>query len=228
MKKTLARRQFLQGATSAGTLLASNAVLLDKPSYAEGGKPPAASDRLRMGIIGIGMQGSGLLPNAIQLPGVECVAAADLYDGRHTLAKQITGNPNLPTTREYKELLDRKDIDCLIAAVPDFWHKQVVVDACNAGKDIYCEKPMSHTAEEGFDMVEAAARNKRIVQIGSQRVSSALCKKARAIRTGRDWRDQNGGAFAGAQQPERGLGVSAAAGSFDRKSGLEYLAKGYA
>ena len=110
----------------------------------------APSDRVRFGMIGIGMQGSGLLRTAITLPGVECVGAADLYDGRHTLAKEITGNTNLPTTRHYQELLDRKDIDCIVAAVPDHWHKRVVVDACNAGKDIYCEKPMSHTAERGI------------------------------------------------------------------------------
>jgi predicted dehydrogenase len=77
--------------------------------------------------------------------------------------------------------LDRKDIDCILAAVPDFWHKRVVVDSCNAGKDIYCEKPMSHTASEGFEMVAAAQKNNRIVQIGAQRVSSALCAKAREL-----------------------------------------------
>ena len=135
-------------------------------------------------MIGVGMQGSGLLGTAVGLPNVECVGAADLYDGRHTLAKEITGNPNLLTTRRYRELLDRKDIDCIIAAVPDFWHKRVVVDACNAGKDIYCEKPMSHTASEGFEMVDAAKKNRRIVQIGSQRVSSALCAKARELYHG--------------------------------------------
>ncbi len=181
MKGYFPRRQFLRTATATGALFASKGVFLPQELPAQGAKPTAASDRIRLGIIGIGMQGSGLLPNAISLPGVECVAAADLYDGRHTLAKEITGNPNLPTTRQYKELLDRKDIDCLIAAVPDFWHMQVVVDACNAGKDIYCEKPMSHTAQEGFKMVEAAKANNRIVQIGSQRVSSALCKKARDL-----------------------------------------------
>ena len=132
-------------------------------------------------MIGVGMQGSGLLANAIGLPGIECVAAADLYDGRHTLAKEITNNSNLPTTRRYQELLDRKDIDCIVAAVPDHWHKRVVVDACNAGKDIYCEKPMSHTIAQGYEMVEAAKRNSRIVQIGSQRVSSVLCAKAREL-----------------------------------------------
>lgn len=127
------------------------------------------------------MEGSGVLKSAIELPGVKCVGAADLYNGRHTLARQITGDPNLFTTRDYRDLLNRKDIDCILAAVPDFWHKQVVVDACNAGKDIYCEKPMSHTAAEGFEMIEAAQRNNRIVQIGSQRVSSALCAKGREL-----------------------------------------------
>jgi predicted dehydrogenase len=138
-------------------------------------------ERIRFGIIGVGMQGSGLLENAISLPGVECVGAADLYDGRHTLAKQITGNQNLFTTRRYHELLERKDVDCIIAAVPDFWHKRVWVDACNAGKDIYCEKPMSHAIPEGFEMVQAAEKNNRITQIGSQRVSSHLCAKAREL-----------------------------------------------
>ena len=177
MKRILSRRAFLQGgaAAAAGSYIASKTILLEAqplPRYV------APSDRVRFGIIGIGMQGSGLLGGAITLPGAECVAAADLYDGRHTLAKEITANTSLPTTRRYQELLDRKDIDCIIAAVPDNWHRRVVVDACNAGKDIYCEKPMSHTVADGFAMVEAAQKNNRIVQIGSQRVSSMLCAKA--------------------------------------------------
>src|SRR2546430_17118172 len=89
----------------------------------------APSDRLRFGIIGIGMQGSGLLTNSIELPGVECVAACDLYDGRHALSKEIVNIPSLPTTRRYQELLANKDIDCLIAAGPDHWHKQIAADA---------------------------------------------------------------------------------------------------
>ena len=132
---------------------------------------------------------------------MECVAACDLYDGRTRLAKEIAGNPNLPTTRRYQELLDHKDIDCILAAVPDHWHKRVVVDACNAGKDIYCEKPMSHTAPDGFEMVEAAKKTSRIVQIGSQRVSSALCAKAKELyHAGRHRRGGAGGTLAGAQR----------------------------
>ena len=182
MRTKPSRRQFLQrSAAGAGSLLAGKTVVLDAALIASPPRPVSPGDRLRFGQIGIGMQGSGLMPAALSLPGVECVGAADLYDGRHTLAKELSGKPDLPTTRHYQELLDRKDIDCIVAAVPDHWHKRVVVDACNAGKDIYCEKPMSHTAAQGFDMVEAARRNNRIVQIGSQRVSSVLCAKAREL-----------------------------------------------
>jgi predicted dehydrogenase len=176
--KLFLRRRFLQGATT--TMLASKAILLSPPSMAAAAQPSAA-ERVRFGMVGIGMQGSGLLANAIGLPNVECVGAADLYDGRHILAREITGNSSLPVSRHYHDLLNRKDVDCIVAAVPDHWHKRVVVDACTAGKDIYCEKPMSHTIAEGFEMAEAAQSNKRIVQIGSQRVSSALCAKAREL-----------------------------------------------
>ena len=170
------RRDFLRSTGLALSALgASKATLLNAQQYNAPGRT------LRVGMIGVGMEGSGVLANAVELPGVECVGAADLYDARHLLAKEITGNPNLFTTRNSSDLLARKDVDCILAAVPDHWHMRVVVDACNAGKDIYCEKPMSHTAAQGFDMIAASEKNKRIVQIGSQRVSSALCKKAREL-----------------------------------------------
>lgn len=182
MSMLVPRRRFLQ--TAAGVAAAARPIMLANPSIGDAGQSTPPSDRLRFAIIGVGMQGSGLLKNALTLPGMECVGAADLYDGRHILAKQITENEKLPTTRRYHDLLERKDVDCLIAAVPDHWHKRVVTDACNAGKDIYCEKPMSHTIEQGFQMTQAAASNHRIVQIGSQRVSSALCAKARELLQG--------------------------------------------
>jgi predicted dehydrogenase len=89
--------------------------------------------------------------------------------------------PALLTTRRYQELLENKDIDCLIAAVPDHWHKQIVVDGVSAGKDVYCEKPMSHTPADGVAMVKAVERTGRIVQVGSQRVSSVVVAKAREL-----------------------------------------------
>ncbi|MFI5106709.1 MAG: Gfo/Idh/MocA family protein, partial [Terriglobales bacterium] len=179
MKRILSRRAFLQGsAAAAGGLAVAKTIKLEAQPLR---RAVAPSDRVRFGMIGIGMQGSGLLSNSIELPGVECVAACDLYDGRHTLAREITAKPDLPVTRRYQDLLANKDIECLVAAVPDHWHKQVVVDAVNAGKDIYCEKPMSHSAADGVAMVEAAKKTGRIVQIGSQRVSSLICKKAKDL-----------------------------------------------
>jgi predicted dehydrogenase len=179
MNSRIPRRTFLSAA--GGASMAAFAAAKPLPLYSQAPEASESGAPIRFGIIGIGMQGSGLLTNAITLPGVECIGAADLYDGRHTLAKQITSNPNLFTTRHYHELLERKDIDCIIAAVPDHWHKRVVVDACTAGKDIYCEKPMSHSIPQGFEMLQAAKKNNRIVQIGSQRVSSSLCAKAREL-----------------------------------------------
>src|SRR5436305_3358516 len=175
------RRKFLGlSAAAAGATIGGKTLLLHpEPLFAAEDMP--AGEHVRFRIIGIGMQGSGLLTNAIELPGIECVAAADLYDGRHTLAREITRNPSLPVTRRYQELLANKDIDCIVAAVPDHWHKQVVVDAVSAGKDIYCEKPMSHSPADGVAMVEAAKRTGRIVQIGSQRVSSLICAKAKEM-----------------------------------------------
>jgi predicted dehydrogenase len=166
---------------ATGGLLATRSIALEAKAFAATSKPIAPSDTVRFGIIGVGMQGSGLISDALSLPGVECVAASDLYDGRHTLARELAGDASLPTTRRYQDLLDRKDIDCVIVAVPDHHHRQIVVDALQAGKDVYCEKPMSHTASEGFAMVEAAKSAGRIVQVGSQRTSSALCAKAREL-----------------------------------------------
>jgi predicted dehydrogenase len=179
-KAFLSRRAFLQtSAGIAGASLIGGGALLEEPAYAAT-QAAAPSDTVRFGIVGVGMEGSGLLTTAIQLAGVECVAAADLYDGRHELAKEIVGKP-IRTTRRYQDLLDSKDIDAIIVAVPDHWHKQVVVDAIAAGKDVYCEKPMSHTPADGLAMVAAAKKSDRIVQIGAQRTSSVLCAKAKEL-----------------------------------------------
>ncbi len=180
-KSLFSRRAFLQTtAAAAGASLVSGSNLLDPDLSLAASQTVGPSDRIRFGIVGVGMEGSGLLATAIQLPGVECVAAADLYDGRHDLAKEIVGKP-IRTTRRYKELLDAKDIDAILVAVPDHWHKQVVVDALAAGKDVYCEKPMSHNPADGLAMVAAAAKTDRIVQIGAQRTSSVLCAKAKEL-----------------------------------------------
>ena len=176
---SFSRRKFLGVSAAAGASLAAKNILLDSPLYAQN---TTANNRVRFGIIGVGMQGNGLLNSSIQLPGIECTAACDLYDGRLSLAKEIAG-PNLKTTRRYQELLDDKEIDCIIAAVPDHWHKKILIDAVSAGKDVYCEKPMSHSAADGVEMVAATKKSGRIVQVGSQRVSSVLMTKAKELIT---------------------------------------------
>src|SRR5258708_12728881 len=129
MKKDLSRRQFLhRTAGAAGALAASPTIFLEPEHIPLPLQSTPPSDRLRFGIIGIGMQGSGLLRDAVQLPGVECVAACDLYDGRHTLAQEIVGK-KIPTTRRYKDLLDNKEINSLIPALPDHSHNQLLVPA---------------------------------------------------------------------------------------------------
>ena len=168
---TWSRREFLELGAAAGA-----AVALKPFPF----RRLAPSDTVRFGIVGVGMQGNGLLGTSISLPGVVCAGAADLYDGRHTLAKEIAG-ASLPTTREYRRLLDDKNIDCIVGAVPDHWHKKLVIDAVSAGKDIYIEKPMSHSAADGVAMVDAAKKSNRIVQVGSQRVSSQICAKAKEL-----------------------------------------------
>jgi predicted dehydrogenase len=181
MNNLFSRRAFLRtSAGAAGASLVAGPRLLESESMLAGSDAVAPSDRIRFGIVGVGMEGSGVLGTAIQLPGVECVAAADLYDARHDLAKEIVGRP-IRTTRRYQELLDAKDIDAILIAVPDHWHKQVVVDALAAGKDVYCEKPMSHNPADGLEMVAAYKKTDRIVQIGAQRTSSVLCAKAREL-----------------------------------------------
>lgn len=180
-KQSISRREFIQAAAGAGSItLAGRSFLLEPTVLAAAPRSVPPSDRVRFGLIGVGMQGSGLLKTSIRLPGVECVGACDLYDGRIELARQLVEKPIL-TTKRYQELLENKEIDCLIAAVPDHWHKQIVVDCCNAGKDVYCEKPMTHAVSEGFNMVAAEQKNNRIVQIGSQRRSSIVYAKAKEL-----------------------------------------------
>lgn len=181
MHSSFSRRQFLRTTAGvAGSAVAASVLPIEPLTFAQ---EVAAGDRVRFGIIGVGMQGSGLLSAALQLPGAECLSACDLYDGRHILARELA-TPALPVTRRYQDLLDNKQIDCIIAAVPDHWHKKIVIDCVNAGKDVYCEKPMSHTFADGVAMVAAAKKSGRIVQVGSQRTSSALFAKAKELFAG--------------------------------------------
>ena len=140
----------------------------------------AKNDNLQIALIGAGIQGQGDTKVALQVPGVKLVAVADCYQGRLDRSRELWGQ-DVFTTRDYREILTRKDIDAVIVATPDHWHKQAAVDAMKAGKDVYCEKPMIHIYPDGPEMIETARSTGRILQVGSQRVSSVVYAKAKEL-----------------------------------------------
>ncbi|HYL37381.1 MAG TPA: Gfo/Idh/MocA family oxidoreductase [Bryobacteraceae bacterium] len=159
------RRHFLQSAALAGSLAAQKV---------------SANDRIRIALIGAGGMGSGDTQYQLSFPDVELVAVCDIYDGRLARAKEVWGN-HLFTTRDYREVLARKDVDAVIIATPDHWHSRITIDALGAVKDVYCEKPMVHYVEEGKGVIEAQQQSGRLLQIGSQYVSSLVYQKAREL-----------------------------------------------
>ncbi len=175
------RRQFMRigaGAVAAGA--AAKVTLLEPAALWASATQMQPSDTVRFASIGTGVRGCELLKATLRVPGVECVGVCDLWEGRLTAGQEAV-KKTVATTRNYKEILDRKDVDAVIVAVTDHQHRRVVVDACAAGKDVYCEKPLSHTVDDGFAMIAAAQKYNRIMQVGSQRVSSILYAKAREI-----------------------------------------------
>ena len=140
----------------------------------------ASGRRIRFVSIGTGIRGCDLLRAAREVYSCELVATADLYDMHQKAGKEAYG-AEVPTMRDYRPLLDRKDVEAVIVAVPDHQHRRVVLDAVAAGKDVYCEKPMSHTVADGLEMVKAVQAGGRIFECGSQRVSNIVYKKAAEI-----------------------------------------------
>ena len=140
----------------------------------------SANDRIRVATIGFGGMGMGDTKSALTVPGVELVAVCDIYDGRRTRAREVHGD-RIFTTRDYREVLDRKDIDAVIIATPDHWHAAISIAAMEAGKDVYCEKPMVQNVAEGKSVVAAQEKTGRIFQVGSQYVTSLVYQKARDL-----------------------------------------------
>ncbi|KAA6436848.1 Gfo/Idh/MocA family oxidoreductase [Dyadobacter flavalbus] len=140
----------------------------------------SANDNIQIACIGTGIMGMGDTKTALMLPGVKLMAVADLYDGHLVRAKEMFGN-DIQTTRDYSEILNRKDIDAIILATPDHLHSQIGIEALKAGKAVYCEKPMVHKIEQGYDMIKAQNDSKKVFQVGSQRVSSIVYTKVKEL-----------------------------------------------
>ncbi len=198
LSKPTSRRKFLKLAT-ASTLVAGvstdafsslHAHLIELREQQPQSSP---NNRIRIATIGVGGQGTAdtnaalgrtgpgadSTPNAVGTA-AELVAVADLYDGRLARAKEVWGQ-QLSTTRDYREILARKDVDAVIVATSDHWHARVAIDALKAGKDVYLEKPMVQSLEDGTALLKATRESNRIIQVGSQRVSSIVYRKAREL-----------------------------------------------
>jgi predicted dehydrogenase len=166
------------------TLLQAGALLAAAAPAAR----PAPSDRIAVGVIGTGARGQELMDALQQHPQAEIVGLVDAYKGRLDRARtRVKGGADrariYPT---HRELLAEKSIDAVVVAIPDHLHKAVVVDALHAGKDVYCEKPLTYTAPEGLEIIAAANAGKRILQVGSQGPSSDPERKAKEmIRAGK-------------------------------------------
>ena len=167
MNDKMTRRTFAKTGTAA-------AIGMTAAQYA---KAQGANERVRLAFLGVANRGGQLLSAFSKHDDCEVVALCDVNSSTvSAVAKRLGGKPD--TCGDFRKLMDRKDIDAVVVATPDHWHAIQTIDACNAGKDVYVEKPLSITIHEGRRMVEAARRNKRVVQVGLHRRSGQIYDKA--------------------------------------------------
>jgi predicted dehydrogenase len=180
------RRKFLQqiGATSLLAAASPFSAMASSEKAEERimtyNRTITANDKIRIGVIGYGVQGHFDLRTALKVPGVELAGICDLYQGRLVNAKEQFGD-QLFTTNNYKDLLNRSDIDAVLICTTDVWHARITLDALAKGKHVYCEKPMVFKINEGYPVIEAAKKSGKVVQVGSQRVSSIGYLKAKEL-----------------------------------------------
>lgn len=180
------RRNFIKqlGGTAAlltaGSLKSLAAQEKEEQRILAWSKKYSANDKIRIGVIGMGIMGYNDLATAMKIPGVELVGCCDLYDGRLEHAKEIYGS-NIVTTRHYEELLDRKDIDAVIVATSDNWHSRISTEAMKKGKAVYSEKPMVHQFGQGWDVINTQKETGKTMQVGSQGISGIDYAKAKEM-----------------------------------------------
>src|SRR4051812_6225025 len=182
-KQESSRRSFIKklATTTAAVAAGTSVFAADHPlkpfSILKRPLGHSLNDQINIALIGAGGMGTQDTIVALQIPGVKLVAVCDLYDGRLKDAKTRWG-ADIFTTKVYKEILNRKDIDAVIIGTPDHWHQQISIDAMHAGKHVYCEKPMVHAITEGPAVIKAQKETGKIFQVGSQGVSSLGNEKA--------------------------------------------------
>lgn len=179
------RRKFIQKLSASSAALAMGSSLLAAEEQERALEfmtraPYSANDQINIALIGAGGMGVQDTLTALQVPGTKLVAACDLYDGRLKEAKDRWGQ-DLYTTRHYKDILNRSDVDAVIVATPDHWHQQISIDAMKAGKHVYCEKPMVHDISEGPAVIKTQQETGKVFQVGSQGVSSLGNEKAKEL-----------------------------------------------
>jgi predicted dehydrogenase len=177
MNTRSSRRKFIGQIGGASMLLASGSL---RSFASEQTKKVSPNDKIRIATIGMGIMGNADTDTALKIPDVELVAVCDLYDGRLARAKEKYGS-NIFTTRDYKEILNRKDIDAVVIATADLWHARITTEALNSGKAVYCEKPVVQKISEGLPVIAAQKKTGKPMQVGSQRVSSIVYRKAKEM-----------------------------------------------
>jgi len=137
-----------------------------------------AVDEINVGIIGFGIMGSRNAKTILEVPGVKLVAVCDLYKGRLERAIELYGH-QLFTTQSYEELLNRSDIDAVVVCTSDQWHEKISIDAMRKRKAVYCEKPVVHQLNQGWNVINVQKQTGVVLQVGSQRVSSIAYAEAK-------------------------------------------------
>ena len=167
------RRSFL---SDSARVAAGAGVMLNAGSW---NKVLGANDRIRLGVIGSGDRAQQVLSHLIKEPEIDVIAICDVYEKNALKAKEQTGG-KATMTGDHNALLANKDVDAVLIATPDHWHASIAVDACNAGKDVYVEKPLTWAWQEGRKVIEAVKANKRVLQVGLQQRSGTHYAQAKA------------------------------------------------
>ena len=163
------RRQFLQTAGGSAVAGAMLPAFLGDLAYGFQAETKSKTDRPRLGAIGVGGQGTGIMNQARQF--ADLIAVADV-DSSH--AERAIQNTKAEALTDYRKLLDRQDIDVVTIGTPDHWHSKICIDALQAGKDVYCEKPLTLTIREGQQIIEVVKETGKVLQVGTQQRSSGF------------------------------------------------------